>query len=260
MIGLTLSRTDLNTANDLWQKPRFPALKLSVSVEVKPRLRLDSGMASSSSFEATPIKNAFASSTQTVVSSKSSSRFHSKQTTIDTVLLELRNFAKELARIQRSLNPVNRPHISTSDKIFVLERKVFDLIHSPPPSTTPLDHACTVAALIHMRSNLRDNVCNFRIIETARLQYALIELGDLWQREYDLRDREKLVWTLGFGAVSSEGRPERDWFVSTFRHVCESVGLRRWEYVRAVFDTVLWKSELDVDGMRVWEDMRMGEM
>ena len=70
-----------------------------------------------------------------------------------------------------------------------------------------------------------------------------------------MRDREKLVWTVGFGAVSSGGRPERDWFVAMFRHVCENLGLVRWEYVRAVFETVLWKGELDAEGVRLWDEM-----
>lgn len=86
-----------------------------------------------------------------------------------------------------------------------------------------------------------------------------MELGDLWQWGNDFRDREKLVWTVGFGALSSGGRPERPWFVSMFRHVCEGLGLGRWEYVKAAFETVLWKSELDVEGRRLWHEVGVDE-
>jgi hypothetical protein len=111
-----------------------------------------------------------------------------------------------------------------------------------------------------MRSNVRDSFCNFRIVETAKLQAALMDLGDLWQWGQDIRCKEKLVWTVGFGAVSSGGRPERDWFVQMFRHVCENLGLARWEYVKAVFETVLWKSELEGEGLRLWHEMGMGQV
>ena len=221
----------------------------------------DFALASSSRFDLTPASYQFSVSSQSQsIAYQSSGLSHTTQVTIDTILLELRSFAKELDRIKKLLNPLNRPQISTSDKIHVLERKIFDLIHTQFPSSTALDHACAVATLIYMRSNLRDSICNFRIIETGKLQTALMELGDLWQWGNNLRDREKLVWTVGLGAVSSAGRPEGPWFVSMFRHVCESLGLRRWQYVKAVFETVLWKSELDVEGMRVWEDMKMDEM
>jgi hypothetical protein len=176
------------------------------------------------------------------------------QPSINVVLLELQVFTEELNQIRKSLNPLNRPHISTSDKIHAFERRIVDLIHTPS-SITPLDHACAVASLIYMRSILRDNICNFRIIDTTKLQNALMQLVDLSLWVNDLRDSEKLVWTVGFGAVSSAGRPERDWFVSMFRHICESLGLARWEYVKAVFQTVLWKPELDVEGLRLWEEM-----
>lgn len=255
----------MNTANDLWQKPRFPALDLPVSLgpsQTQKYLKQNnSAVPGSLTFGLTIAGYSYLSSSQALTFPPSSPLTHTAQPSIDTLLLELKSFAEELAQIRKSLNPLNRPHISTSDKIHVLERKIFDLIHtpSPSPSRTPLDHACAVAALIYMRSNLRDNICNFRVIETAKLQTALMELGDLWQWGNQLRDREKLVWTVGFGAVSSAGRPERDWFVSMFRHVCESLGLRRWEYVKAVFETVLWKSELDVEGMRLWQEMRLDE-
>ena len=115
-----------------------------------------------------------------------------------------------------------------------------------------------------MRSNVRDYVCNFRLIEVGRLKDALVKLGMSGLRgegfglgelvDWSARDREKLVWTVGIGAVSAAGREERRWFVGMFRHVCESLGLGRWEYVRAAFETVIWKRELDPELVRVWEE------
>jgi hypothetical protein len=184
----------------------------------------------------------------------------SSEPSIDIVLEDLKSFAAELKVITRSIGPLRRPCIEISDRIHFIERQIFDRIHSPPVPQNALDHACAIAALIYIRSNGRDGVCNFHIVETAKLQIALqslMELADLWTWGIKMRSREKLVWTVGFGAVSSAGRPERPWFVRLFRNLCDTLELQRWEYVKVLFETVLWKDELDNDGVRLWEEMRM---
>ena len=99
-------------------------------------------------------------------------------------------------------------------------------------------------------------MCNFRIVETAKLQTALQQVHEDFRNLYSgYRGREKLVWTLGFGAVSSAGRPEREWFAKTFKGLCEVLELRRWEDVRDILQDVLWKPELDLAGMELWEEM-----
>jgi hypothetical protein len=190
----------------------------------------------------------------------SSSLNISSEPNIDVVLEDLKSFAAELKVITRSISPLNRPRMEISDRIHFIERQIFDIIHKPPVPQNALDHACAVAALIYMRSNVRDTVCNFRIVETAKLQIALqslMELADLWAWGLEVRSREKVVWTVGFGAVSSADRPERPWFVRLFRDLCDTHELQRWEDVKAVFETVVWKDELDNDGLRLWEEMQM---
>jgi hypothetical protein len=141
-----------------------------------------------------------------------------------------------------------------------MERRILDLIHSPLVSQNALDHSCAIAALVYMRSNVRDSVCNFGIVETVKLQIALqslMDLADLWRWGIEIRSREKLVWTVGFGAVSSSGKSERPWFVRLFKDVCDVLELRRWEHVKVIFETVLWKDELNDEGIRLWEEMQM---
>jgi hypothetical protein len=189
----------------------------------------------------------------------SSSIIPSTKPNFDTVLEELRIFATELIVVARSFSPLNCPRIQTSDRIQHIERRIFDLIHSPPASQSPLDHSCAIAALIYLRANLRDNVCNFGIVKTSKLQIALqsvLELADLWKWSIDVRSREKLVWAVGFGAVSSSGTPERPWFVRLFRDLCYTLELQRWESVEVIFKTVLWHDELDDEGIRLWEEMQ----
>ncbi|KAG0651186.1 hypothetical protein D0Z07_2276 [Hyphodiscus hymeniophilus] len=225
--------TDLNTANDLWQKPHFPALELPLSLKPKsfehPRLANFSAVDSASTRDSFSLSPAY-------VFQPSTPSAHAARSAIDKLLIEIRDLAEELVETRRLLNSFNRPQIPTSDKIHVLERKVFAFIHTPLFKIKPLDRACAIASMIFMRSNLRDNICNFRIIDTTKLQTALQELGDLRQWGNDLRDREKLAWTVGFGAVGSTGRPERKWF------------------------KVLWKNELDMEGLKLWEDMGIDDM
>jgi hypothetical protein len=184
---------------------------------------------------------------------------HSTKPNFDTVIDELRTFATELAIVSRSLSPLNRSRIQTSDEIQHMERMIFDLIHNPPAFQNPLDHSCAIAALIYLRANLRDNFCNFGVVKTSKLQIALqsvFELADLYKWGLDVRSREKLVWVVGFGAVSSDSGSEKSWFVRLFKDLCDTFELRRWERVKDIFRTVLWQDELDNEGIRLWEEVQ----
>lgn len=188
-----------------------------------------------------------------------SSFMPSTKSNIDTVIDELRTLAAEVAVVSRSLSPLNHFRIQISDKILHMERRIFDLIHTPPAIQNPLDHSCAIAALIYLRANLRDNFCNFGVVKTSKLQIALqsvSELVGLWKWGVDVRSREKLVWAVGFGAVSSDSGFEKLWFVRLFRHLCDIFELRRWERVKDIFRTMLWQDDLDDKSIGVWEEVQ----
>jgi hypothetical protein len=244
---LTQHRADLSTANDLWQPPRFPTLHPPASTDSAPEISYFLPRSSQPDHERLQY-------------TLSSSLSLSSKPNIDTVVENLKSFAAELEDITRSISPLKRPRLEISDRIHLFERQIFDLIHSPPLPQNALDHAFAIAALIYMRSYLRDTICSFRIVETARLQIALqslMELNDWWAYAQEMRSREKLLWTMGFGAVSSAGGPERPWFVRLFRELCYMLDLKRWESVKAMFKTVLWKDELDKNGATLWEEKQM---
>lgn len=183
--------------------------------------------------------------------------FPSIELDVDTLIKELRSSSEYLTEIARCLNRLNRLHIQASDRIQVIERRTFDLIHNPPTNSNPLDRSCAIATLMYIRSNMRDNVCNFRVVDTGKLKGALrslLELADLWKCGMDARSQEKLVWTVGFGAVSSGDKPERPWFVRFFKDLCKTLRLRRWDDVKIVFETVLWRDDLDDEGIKLWEE------
>jgi hypothetical protein len=83
-----------------------------------------------------------------------------------------------------------------------------------------------------------------------------LELADSWKFGLDARTREKLIWSVGFGGISSGGRRERAWFISLFRDICNTLEVRSWEYVRVMFRNVLWRDELDDEGVRFWGEMQ----
>ena len=80
---------------------------------------------------------------------------------VDAVLEELRSFIFELAAVARSVTPFHRPSIP-SDKILYMEHQILDLVHDPFVSQDVLDHSCAIAALVYMRSSVRDSLCRSR--------------------------------------------------------------------------------------------------
>lgn len=234
-------------AHDLWQRPRFPALRLPLSTDPSPATNSLCVETSQPEPKQAPYL-------------LSPSLMPSTESTVATTLEELRSFATELTVMSRSAGSLKRPGIQISDRILAIERRLLDLIHSPPASQNALDHPAAVAALIYVGSNVRDNTCNFSIVEPRKLQIALqslMELGDLWTWGMEVKNRETLVWTVGFGAVSSNGRPERPWFVRLFKDLCEIFDLRTWQSVKVIFENVSWKEELDDEGLVLWEEMQM---
>lgn len=196
--------------------------------------------------------------------------------TIDAVITKIKRLASQLS----SQNTF--PTVDTADKIHSIERKLMALIHPtaispsfPFPSTAhpqnKLDKAVTIAALIYMRSFIRDSTCNFRTINTSKLKTALEGVDEefivrMLSEGGDERETEKLVWVVGFGAVVSldqrgseglgkGGQGDGKWFVNTFWRLGQVLGFRQWGEVKGVLDGVLWNERLDEAGLRLWEEM-----
>jgi hypothetical protein len=136
---------------------------------------------------------------------------------------------------------------------------VVALIHRPPTEEIPLENACAIAALIFMRSYLRDDVCNFRVVGTVRLQRVLIEMGDdLKLLLRDLKSRQRLIWVLTLGAANSAGE-DRKWFVQVLRVICEVLSLSSWRDLRQVLVGVLWIDSLDNEGSVVSDELALSK-
>jgi len=174
--------------------------------------------------------------------------------TINTLLPEIKTLA---AAITTKLPTSQARHeVSTTDAIYTLQRQLIALIHTPPLSHSPLDHACSIAALMYLQSCIGDTACTFRALDIARLRGALSTgIGnDVVSVFGEMRGKEKLVWVLAFGAMCTGGE-EEDASVAALRVVCDILNLQSWIELRSVLFEVLWRTELDCGGRRVWDQI-----
>ena len=89
-----------------------------------------------------------------------------------------------------------------------------------------------------------------------RLKEAIAEfLENHWAPRVDYELGLKLFWVLGLGGIASEGKDERWWFVEKFKKMAGVLGLKDWECARVVLDGVLWQSDLDGFGRKLWAEI-----
>lgn len=148
-----------------------------------------------------------------------------------------------------------------SDKIYYLQRSLFDIAHDSSYHM-PIDSVSALAALIYCGHCLRDIPLSYAVTSKAvtRLQSALelYETFNLWMGDPELT--KKMFWILAFGGIAAEGKSERAWFVQKFRFCSFDLNLNTWESARLILDGILWEPGLDDAGIRLFEDSnRQGE-
>lgn len=225
----------MNAAKSLWYPPRYDDLKL-------PNRYLDG--VNSQNVEA-------------ITSNPPATPKDCCHTTIDTVLSELREFFT-LPVDENIIYPLANRSVMTCDTVSAFERRLVTLIHSPPASHTSLDTSCSIAALMATAVFVGKLACASRLIEISRLQNGIEQIGDDLSSVFrEPREREKLLWVVGFGAVRSCG-DAKSWFVKALAILCNALGLKSWEDMRAALVEVLWKDDLDEEGKNLWRDMEQG--
>lgn len=167
----------------------------------------------------------------------------------------IRDLAEKLRTIRRG-PVVPSEDLWYSDKIYFLQRNLFDIAHSSSYATA-LDASCSLAALIYCGHCLRDISLSYAVTANAvtRLKNSLDLLGVGDIQDQDLAD--KYFWVLGFGGIAAEGRLEQEWFAVRFRMMSDYLSLSDWKGARSAFDKILWQKELDPAGQRLWEASRL---
>ncbi|KUJ22896.1 uncharacterized protein LY89DRAFT_729003 [Mollisia scopiformis] len=218
---------DYHVATAILQKPRFPPLLLPETAGPQDDHSLRTGLPQCCPFKGSGAPN------------------------FEQLSYGIRDLAEKL-RIIRQASKIPSEDIWYSDKIYFLQRNLFDLAQSGSDAT-PLDRVCALAALIYCGHCLRDIPLSYAVTANAvtRLKNSLelLELTSL--HEQHLTD--KCFWILGFGGVAAEGKPEQEWFAVKFRAMSDYMGLPDWTVARSCLDRILWQVELDAAGERLWE-------
>jgi hypothetical protein len=168
---------------------------------------------------------------------------------IPELIIQIKELSSTFQNLRKK-SPMPKEDMSYSDKVYFLQRQLFEIIHGE--GSTKLEVACATAALIFCYRMLRDVPFSFGIAGKAvkRAKEALLGVNGGQEGK-----GEMLFWTLGFGAIAAEGKEEGRWFLEKFGNVCQVLRVRRWEGVRGRLQSVLWGDELDEAGMRVWEEV-----
>lgn len=227
----SIFRTDLHCASALSTKPRFPPLGIPM-IEVPSDASLD-----------------FVTDSQDSEYANTSDRIG-----LDDTFAQIRALSATMA-VLRKQSVLPKENIWYSDKIYSLQHRLFDILHSPVAKRDELDAACCIAALIFCATCLRDITFNFRAIENAvtRLKDAIADFLDKhWTPRVDYPLGVKLFWVLGLGGIASEGKQERWWFVEKFRKMAGVLGLKDWESAELVLENVLWQADLNGFGRKLW--------
>ena len=159
--------------------------------------------------------------------------------------------------VLRKQSVLPQENIWYSDKIYSVQHRLFDILHSTADQRGELDAACCITALIFCSTCLRDIGFNFRVIENAvkRLKEAISEfLEKHWVPRVDFPLGMKLFWVLGLGGIASEGKEERWWFVEKFRKMAAVLGLKDWEGAEAILESALWQADLNGFGRKLWAE------
>lgn len=220
---------DYHVATATLQKPRFPPLLLPETEGPQDNLQsLQTGTPQSCPFKDVVGPN------------------------LDHLFYGIRDLAEKLHIIRRSAAPPPELDIWYSDKIYFLQRNLFDIAHGS--SNVPqLDSICALAALIYCGHCLRDIPLSYAVTANAvtRLKNTL-EVFDVASIQ-DQESWDKYFWVLSFGGVAAEGKREQEWFVLKFRAMRDYLELADWDAARSILDKVLWQTELDPAGKRLWQ-------
>ncbi|TAQ87701.1 hypothetical protein B7494_g3981 [Chlorociboria aeruginascens] len=227
-------QTDLNVANVLSRKPRFPPLNIPLTT--------------------TPDGSLPRSDWPTVCHSEQPPDRIDGKDRFGLILSDLQDLSNRLQLIRN--NPADaKENIWYSDKTYYVQRCLVDLSHCSDIRTRYIDIACAFAGICFSYSCFQDISFKSRIIGNfvSRLKNAIDKAVE---KESDFLPASRLLWALVLGGMAAEEKDERGWFVEKFKKICEVMELANWESVKARLEGILWSPELNEPVSRFWEEVR----
>lgn len=235
---LLLCRTDMHCASALSEKPLFRPLSFpNPDVLIDQRLNtLGPDITELSAAEENPELG----------------EFPIGKYPLDWTLKHIQDLSATLELIRMS-SILPEEDVRYSDKVYYLQHCLLAIIHSPDYG--PLDTVFSIAALIFCCTCFRDVSFNFRVVAdgVTRLQNAL----EAFETDHSLIDAahsNRLFWTITLGAIAAEGKQERPWLVEKMKIVGAVLNLDTWESAKGILEDILWQSQLDQFGHRLWRE------
>ncbi|KAE9375227.1 hypothetical protein N431DRAFT_555700 [Stipitochalara longipes BDJ] len=175
----------------------------------------------------------------------------------------LPSIISSLRTLSSSLDPANIENLNrleASTQIYNLEYDILLLNSSTPYPLEQEFITLKIAAHLYLWLVIRELPPSSQILITViqRLQYSLKEEVIGWWSE-NLERRIWLLWILFMGAVASNGRAERFWFIEELVKVCRDLGISEVEgpgglrkYLgRVVLQDIFFEWHLNA----AWEDI-----
>jgi hypothetical protein len=178
---------------------------------------------------------------------------------LDHLLNEIRDLSATM-HVIRTSTAEPPEDLWYSDKIYYVQRSLYDVLHQPPNEIGMLDTACATAALIFCGHCLRDVPLSFMVTTKAVARLKLAIEASLQSISHTINShlQKRLFWILGFGGTAAEGKAERAWFVSEFRKISSALYLNNketaWQTAKSALESVLWSDKLDEPASRFWAE------
>jgi hypothetical protein len=126
-----------------------------------------------------------------------------------------------------------------------------------PPSSTPIQDICALAALIYTRSILHERASlsanDARILD--RLKFALSDIGGFAYLTSSCDAiLQCLLWATFLGAMIATGSLKQ-WYYNSVSEVAGCLGLQQWVDVKGILVRFLWYDALcDKPAIGAWEE------
>ncbi|KAE9379202.1 hypothetical protein N431DRAFT_153678 [Stipitochalara longipes BDJ] len=190
-------------------------------------------------------------------------RTMNRETRVETLNSTLKENFDNLKRLSHGTADTKEPisidekdGIRDSDTLYRTERSLLILsnIWGPRKFVTS---GC-LAAIIYIDNQLRG--INFiaqimdRVIERLQLSIGVV-LDDISQHDLKENAARAILWALVVGAIASDKRVNRVWFLERVVDFCDALDLQTWEDAEKILNGFLWSPAWHTRGHVLWKQV-----
>jgi hypothetical protein len=193
---------------------------------------------------------------------KENPRTMNKETRVETLNMTLKENFDNLKRISQKTADREKPSIDEkdgirdSDTLYRTERCLLALsnIWGPRKFVTS---AC-LAAIIYVDNQLRG--ISFiaqimdRVVERLQLSIGAV-LNDISQHDLKENAARAILWALVVGAIASDNRACRVWFLERVVDFCDALDLQTWNAAENILTGFLWPPAWHTRGRMLWKEV-----